>query len=86
MQQFWDSLPPVVRTIINVAAGAGLAALVTYLTGVVSGGSFDVNAAVQVVLTAVGTAIVRALNPADAAYGLGSSAPADTVDPGNVGA
>jgi len=72
LRQVWDSIPVYVRTLINVALGAALAAAVTYLTGVVAGEQFDLNVAVQVVLTAVGTAVVRALNPVDTAYGAGS--------------
>ena len=72
LRKAWDSIPVAFRTVINVALGAAFAAAVTYLTGVVSGGTFDLNGLVQVVLTAVGTAVVRALNPADAVYGLGS--------------
>ena len=72
LRTFWDSIPTYVRTLINVALGAALAAGVTYLTGVVSGDPFDLNLFVGAVLTAVGTAVVRALNPVDVAYGLGS--------------
>lgn len=73
LRRFWDSIPAALRTIINVALGAAFAAAVSYLTGVVSGGAFDLNALVEVVLTAIGTAVVRALNPADAIYGFGST-------------
>lgn len=72
LRAFWDSIPAYLRTLINVALGAALAAAVTYLTGVVAGESFDLNAFVGLILTAVGTAVVRALNPIDTAYGLGS--------------
>lgn len=68
----WEKIPAPVRTIINVAIGAALAALVTYLTSVVSGGSFDPGVLLSLVLTAIGTAVVRAVNPADTAYGVGA--------------
>ena len=70
---FWESLPAVVRTVVNVAAGAAVAAAVTYVVSVASGGAFSAPALLTVVLTAVGTAVVRALNPADAAYGVGAA-------------
>lgn len=72
LRSLWEKIPAPARSIINVCAGAALAALVTYLTGVVAGDSFDVSVAWQAVLTAVGTALVRALNPLDGAYGAGS--------------
>lgn len=77
LQALWAQIPAPVRTIINVVLGAAFAALVTYLTGVVSGGTFDVSAAWQAVLTAAMTALVRSLNPLDGAatggYGLDAS-------------
>ena len=72
-KKFWDTLPAPLRTIINVAAGAALAAAVTYLVGVISGGSFDPSVFLTVILTAVGTAVVRSVNPADTSYGVGST-------------
>jgi len=75
MQQLWDSIPGPIRSIINVCLGAALAAAVAYLTQVVSGDSFDVNALVAAVATAIGTALVRALNPLDSGYGVGAGDP-----------
>ena len=69
----WANVPGPIRTIINVALGAALAAGVTYLVSVASGGTFDANALLMVILTAAGTAAVRAINPADTAYGVGST-------------
>ena len=69
----WDNVPGPIRTIINVALGAALAAAVSYLLGIASGGTFDANALIMVILTAAGTAAVRAINPADTAYGVGST-------------
>ncbi len=74
LRAFWDSLPAPLRSVINVCAGAALASFVAYLGRIVAGESFDLNAAVQVVLVAVSTALVRALNPLDSAYGVGSGA------------
>jgi len=73
MTQVWESIPPAIRTIINVVVGAAFAAAVSYLVGNLSGGSIDLNALGQVVLIAAGTALVRAINPADTAYGVGSN-------------
>lgn len=71
-QKIWDALPLPVRTILNVVFGAAFAALVAYLTGVVSGGTFELTAAWQAVLTAAMTALVRAMNPLDGVYGAGA--------------
>jgi len=73
MIQIWESIPPAIRTIINVVVGAAFAAAVSYLLGNLSGGSIDLNALGQAVLIAAGTALVRAINPADTAYGVGSN-------------
>ena len=73
MTQIWDSIPPAIRTIINVVVGAAFAAAVSYVVGNLSGGSIDLNALGQAVLVAAGTALVRAINPADTAYGVGSN-------------
>lgn len=72
LRALWDGIPVYVRTLINVALGAAFAAGVTYLMSVVNGSAFDLNLFVSAVLTAVGTAVVRALNPADTAYGVGA--------------
>ena len=71
----WANVPGPIRTIINVALGAALAAGVTYLVSVASGGTFDANALLMVLLTAMGTAVVKAVNPGDPSYGVGSSDP-----------
>lgn len=72
LQNAWNAIPLPARTILNVVFGAAFAALVAYLTGVVSGGSFELTAAWRAVLTAAMTALVRALNPLDGVYGAGS--------------
>lgn len=72
---FWIALPAQARTVINVCAGAAVAALVTF--GVDAVTSLDLPAWLKVLLMAVATAFVRAINPADGAatggYGLTSS-------------
>lgn len=73
MTNFWESIPPAIRTIINVVVGAAFAAAVSYVIGHLSGGSLDLNALGQAVLVAAGTALVRAINPADTQYGIGSN-------------
>lgn len=72
LRNAWDSIPLPLRSILNVCLGAALAATVGYLTRVVAGDSFDPSLLLSVVATAVGTALVRALNPLDTAYGAGS--------------
>lgn len=75
LRKFWNAIPAPLRTIINVVLGAVVAALANYIATTVSDGSFDINAAWQVVLAAFSTALVRALNPLDqgtSAYGFGS--------------
>ena len=79
MTQVWESIPGPIRTIINVVVGAAFAAAVSYIISHVSGGSIDLNALGQAVLVAAGTALVRAINPADTQYGVGS-----TPIPGSV--
>ena len=82
LRSLWSSLPAPFRTVINVALGAALAAAVGYGVQVVSGDHFDVNVLLAAVATAVGTAVVRALNPIDTAatggYGLGAGAAPST--------
>jgi hypothetical protein len=73
MTQVWESIPPAIRTIINVVVGAAFAAAVTYVVGNLSGGNIDLNALGKVVVVAASTALVRAINPTDTAYGVGSS-------------
>ena len=82
--QLWDSVPAPVRTIINVVAGAGFAAGIAYVVDHLAGGALDVNAIVKVVLVAAGTALVRAINPADNSYGIGSAVPALPEGPSDV--
>lgn len=79
LRMYWDRIPRQFRTIINVVAGSAFAALVNYLVVVVGGATFDINLAINAVLTAVGTALARALNPLDDGYGLGSE-PAPVED------
>ena len=73
MQEFWTSIPAPVRTIINVA----VAALITWAAtdGLNSLASVDLNPVAKGLLLAVATAVVRALNPADSAYGIDAAAP-----------
>lgn len=64
---FWESIPAPIRSIVNVFVGLLLTAAVSYLTT----GTFDFRTAILVPFV---TAIVRALNPADTAYGINSGA------------
>jgi hypothetical protein len=73
MSNFWESIPGPVRTIINVVGGAAVAAGITYVVSHITDGNVDPNALVKVVLIAAGTALIRALNPADTTYGIGAS-------------
>ena len=75
MSAIWDAIPGPIKTIINVALGAAVAAAVSYLVGIASGGTFDANALLMVLLTAMGTAVVKAVNPGDPSYGVGSTDP-----------
>lgn len=77
LQAKWASLSPNTRTFLNVVAGSVIAAIVTFLVEGLSAGEIDVNELVQVILTALGTAIARALNPADASRGLGAEVPTE---------
>jgi hypothetical protein len=73
MTDFWNSLPPQVRTIINVALGALLTWAAT--DGLTALAAVDVPPLVKALLVGVATAVVRALNPLDTgtpAYGLGA--------------
>lgn len=80
----WEKIPAPLRTLINVALGAALAGGVGYLVQVVSGDKFDVNLFIAAIATAVGTAVVRAINPADAGYGVGSTTPIEPAAAANV--
>lgn len=75
VSSFWESIPAPIRTVINVVAGAAFAAGIGYVVDHISGGSIDVSALVSVILTAAGTALVKAINPADTSYGVGSTVP-----------
>jgi len=84
VQDLWESIPAPIRTIINVVAGAGLAAGIGYVVDSLTGGALDVNVLVKVIAAACGAALVRALNPADSAYGVGSSVPPMPEGPSDV--
>lgn len=71
LRKLWDSIPGPLRTLINIGLGAALTAATQYLFTLARPGDFNLNTAVDVVWLAVSTAIVRALNPADTAYGVG---------------
>lgn len=76
----WNAIPAVVRTWLNVAAAALLAAGGSALLEWIS----DADIPLWVKITAVPflTSLVRAVNPADNAYGLVLTPP--SVDPGPV--
>lgn len=75
LQTWWDKLPIQVRTVINIALGAAVTAVISYGTNVLSGGQFQLNELVQLVLTAVATAVVRQVNPLDSYPGTPAPAP-----------
>ena len=68
---FWNGLPKPVRTLIHVGVGAALAYAAAAVAGLASGGSFDTNAFIMGLLTAIFTAVAKGLNPADPSYGIG---------------
>lgn len=70
MTDLWNAIPAPLRTVINVALGALLAWAAT--DGLNLLGSSDLDPVWKGLLVAVATAVVRSLNPADDAYGLGS--------------
>ena len=72
MTSFWLSIPAPIRTVINVVLGSAVAAAVSYVANNLTGGAIDLGALGQAVLVAAMTALVRAINPADPAYGIGS--------------
>ncbi len=72
LRAYWEKIPAPIRTMFNVAAAA---LLTWFVTDGIAG--LDLSPAILAVLTAVGTAIVRALNPVDSVYGVGS-------DPGEL--
>lgn len=71
MSDLWNRLPLQVRTIVNVAFAAFLVWAATDGLDLLS--SADLAPVWKGLLLAVTTAVIRALNPADDAYGLGSS-------------
>lgn len=71
LSRLWNKIPLWVRSIINVVIGAVLTALAQYVVGLASPGEFNPNTAVDVVWVAATTALWRALNPLDDAYGVG---------------
>jgi len=73
MMNFWEQIPAPVRTVLNVVMGAAVAAGVQFVAASL-GHSLDVNGLFQVIAVAAATALVRALNPADTAYGVNSAA------------
>ncbi|MGL4257025.1 MAG: hypothetical protein ACRCSL_11880 [Microbacterium sp.] len=70
MSDLWNAIPAQIRTIINVA----LSALIVWVgtDGLDILGSSDLDPVWKGLLIAVVTAVVRALNPVDGVYGLGS--------------
>jgi hypothetical protein len=87
LRNAWNSLPPAMRTIINVALGAAFTALTQYAVTLAAPGDFDPSTAVNVLWVAVSTAVVRALNPLDTgtpAYGIGGGE-ADSPTPPSDG-
>lgn len=85
LKDLWDSLPIQARTIINIALGAAVTALVNYGVGLLSGGHFQFNELVNVVITGVSTAVIRQVNPLDNYPTTPSSDPAPNGDLGSVG-
>lgn len=81
-KSLWVALSAPARTIVNVIAGSALAGAVGYLITVAQGEPFDPKVFLLGIASAVGTAIVRALNPLDTAatggYGLGASSAPST--------
>lgn len=68
MTEFWNSIPLPLRTVINVAFAAFLTWAAT--DGLDQLAAVDLPTWAKGLLLAVVTAVVRALNPADTAYGL----------------
>lgn len=69
--RFWLWLPAPVRTWINVSVGAAVSAGLPLLVNALT--ELDLPAWVSVVLLPFATSAVRAINPADAAYGASSA-------------
>lgn len=80
IQDLWDALPIQVRTIVNIALGAAVTALVNYGVSILSGGQFQFNELVNVVLVGVSTAVVRQFNPLDTYPGTQPAPTGDTQD------
>lgn len=67
----WNRIPTPMRTVINVAIGAVIAwALSDGLQLLLA---LDMPPWLKVLLAGVSTAVVRAMNPADDAYGVGTT-------------
>ena len=79
----WNALPAPARSFVNVIVGAAITATAGYLLSVLRGEPFNVTtwwAAVAAALsTAVSTILVRALNKADTAYGIGKKTTATVL-------
>lgn len=71
-QEFWESIPGPIKTIINVTVGAGIAAGAVYLKSL-NGGPVDISLLWAAVVTGATTAFWRAINPFDATYGWGKN-------------
>jgi len=69
----WEKIPPVGHTLIHVAVGAALAYGAAVVAGIASGDSFDTNAFIMGLLTAIFTAVAKGLNPADPSFGVGAT-------------
>jgi len=76
---FWNWLPAWARTVLHVAGGAAVAYALSVGVDALSGGSLDTNKLFVGLLTAVMTAVLKGLNPADPAFGITTPPP---VDPG----
>ena len=70
LARLWNKIPAPVRTVVNIALGAAFTALAQYVVNLATPGDFNPNTAVDVLWVGVTTAIVRYLNPVDAAYGI----------------
>lgn len=71
----WDSIPTPIRTVLNVAIAAGVLVVVSAVIDAQGVTGVDWSGTGVAALNAVGlgiaTAVLRALNPLDDAYGLG---------------
>lgn len=73
----WNSIPAPLRTVINVAVAASLAVIAGAVVTAHGVTGVDWSATFKSALDALGlgfaTAILRAINPLDTAYGIGAS-------------